>query len=73
MSTKKSLKKTMRLVAKDDCEHCQGTGIKAVNEYVGISRLLRVEFAICSCVRVKPIGLFLPSVTPDVSVSLVNQ
>ena len=71
--SEKNLRKTMRLVANDNCSDCQGTGIKATNEYVAISRKLQVEFAICACVRVKPIGLMLPRKTDDVTVSSVTM
>ena len=62
------LKKTLRLVANDNCQKCEGTGIMATNSYVAVSHKLEVTFEICHCVRIKPIGLMLPATTPNVIV-----
>ena len=64
----KNLRRTMRLVASDGCEICQSTGVRAANEYERVSRKLVVTFDICPCVRVRPVNLMLPKVTPDVVV-----
>lgn len=69
MAKSKNLKKTLRLVANDNCQHCEGTGIRATNTYHAALRKLEVEFEICPCVRVKPLGLMLPRLTPDVTVA----
>jgi hypothetical protein len=61
----KYLKRTMRLVASNGCDICEGTGIQ---RYSAGLRKLEVTFDICPCVRVKPIGLYLPKKTPDVIV-----
>lgn len=68
MAKRTYLKRTLRLVANDNCKFCEGTGVKATNEYERVSRKLVVTFEICECVRVKPIGLFLPPTTPDVTI-----
>lgn len=62
------LKRTLRLVADNGCKVCEGTGIRAENHYSVGCRKLEVAFDICPCVKVKPIGLYLPKKTPDVIV-----
>lgn len=73
MADNKRLRKTLRLTADNDCTTCEGTGIKATNTYFPGSRKLEVVFEICGCVRVKPLGLYLPPVTPDATITVAND
>lgn len=73
MAAMKNLRKTLRLVANANCPTCDGTGIRATNQYLPSARKLEVTFEICGCVRVKPIGLYLPSKTPDVTIAPSND
>lgn len=51
-TTRRKLRKTLTVRAKDDCTMCEGTGLKVSNVYYSASRKLEVTIEVCPCVRV---------------------
>jgi hypothetical protein len=48
----RKIKRSLRVIAKEDCENCSGSGMKVSSTYYDILRKLDITVEICSCVHV---------------------
>lgn len=46
------LRKELKVLTREGCPACGGTGLKVLNEYSPVMRKLSVTIEVCNCVRV---------------------